>query len=169
MSSKGNKKAREELKRLYGDGCFIERAGIRYISPEEEQLMKKQIKGFKKLDRTITYHHIRPRRCGGKATVENGANIARYNHDWLEQLPPDQREKVNNKLKQFKMSFSIMQPTPKGLNIVEGRQIGLSFDFDDFISIPVYDIDEPTRVKYNRAKAKQQTQKIINESEYWER
>lgn len=169
MSSKGNKRAREALERIYGKGCFMERAGIRKITPEEEILMKKTLKGFKKLDRTITYHHIRPRSKGGKATVENGANLARYNHDWLESLPPDQKAEVNNKLRQFKMNFGIMQTSENGIDIIEGRQVGLSFDFDDCISIPVYDNDEKTREKYNRAKQKRQTQKEIEESGYWER
>lgn len=54
-----NKKARQALEKLYGKGCMMERAGIRKIA------------GVKKQDRQITYHHLRPKRLGGQATVEN--------------------------------------------------------------------------------------------------
>ena len=54
-----NREARKEVERLYGKGCFMERAGIRVIDPLEEQLYKKRIKGFKKLDRNVTFHHLR--------------------------------------------------------------------------------------------------------------
>lgn len=54
-----NKKARQELERIYGKGCMMEKAGIRKIT------------GVKKQDRQITYHHLRPKRLGGQATVEN--------------------------------------------------------------------------------------------------
>ena len=36
------------LEARYGKGCFMERAGIRKISKEEEQKMLRTIKGFKK-------------------------------------------------------------------------------------------------------------------------
>lgn len=53
-----NREGRVELERLYGEGCFMERAGIRKISPEEEKILKRRIKGFKVLNRGITYHHL---------------------------------------------------------------------------------------------------------------
>ena len=54
-----NKKARQALEKIYGKGCMMEKAGIR------------KIKGIKKQDRQITYHHLRPKRLGGQATIEN--------------------------------------------------------------------------------------------------
>ena len=54
-----NKKARQALEKICGKGCMMERAGIR------------KIKGIKKQDRQITYHHLRPKRLGGQATIEN--------------------------------------------------------------------------------------------------
>ena len=74
--SNENKSARKSLEELYGKGCFIERAGIRFISREEEKCMKKKLRLRKRLDRTITYHHIKPKSKGGRATIENGANLA---------------------------------------------------------------------------------------------
>lgn len=58
-----NKKARQELERIYGKGCMMEKAGIR------------KIKGIKKQDRQITYHHLRPKHLGGQATVENRSKL----------------------------------------------------------------------------------------------
>lgn len=170
MSSKGNKKARMALEKIYGKGCFVERAGIRKITEEEEEIMKRNIRGFKKLDRTITYHHLRPRSKGGQATVENGANIARYNHDWLEQLPPNKKEEVNNLLRQFKISFGMMSITEDG---VEMTQCGMfevpeHIKDEDFLIIPVYD-NEPKK-HYNRAKTNQQYRQYIEEEleDYYE-
>ena len=97
-----NRQGRKILEQIYGEGCFMERAGIRKITPEEEKLFKKTIKGFKKLDRTITYHHIRERHNGGKVTIENGANLAAYNHAWLHQQSPEVRNSINRQLQEFK-------------------------------------------------------------------
>lgn len=164
MSSKGNKKAREALRQIYGDGCFIERAGIRKITVDEEVEMKRTLKGFKKLDRTITYHHLRPKCKGGKATVENGANLARYNHDWLEQLPPDKKEQVNNKLRQFKLSICSMSFDERGRMQVDDAAVIEVPEFigeDDYIVIPAY--DTPPKQKYNRAKVKREYQRYVDE------
>ena len=59
-----NKKARQALERIYGKGCMMERAGIR------------KIVGVKKQDRQITYHHLRPKRLGGQATIENRCELS---------------------------------------------------------------------------------------------
>lgn len=60
-----NKKARQELEKIYGKGCMMEKAGIR------------KIKGIKKQDKQITYHHLRPKHLGGQATVENRGELSK--------------------------------------------------------------------------------------------
>lgn len=64
MSS--NKKAKERLIELYGAECFIDKLKLR---PYEEKTYtgKGQMKRMKQL----TYHHIREKSKGGKATLEN--------------------------------------------------------------------------------------------------
>lgn len=176
--SKSNKKARQALERIYGKGCFIERAGIRYISPEEEAVMKKTITGFKKLDRTITYHHLRPKSAGGKATVDNGANIARYNHDWLEQLPPDRKAEVNNKLRQFKISVFSFAVTKEGMEIGSFGEVRVprQSEEEEYLIIPAYDtsieqyeeLQKEKRQKFNRSKVKREWKKQLNEELEWE-
>ena len=103
--SKKNSKARKALKRIYGDGCFVERAGIRKIT------------GYKKDAHMITYHHLRHQSEGGKATVENGANVALENHEWLHTLPREEEEKVNDAIREWKANFLIM----KGSGEIENR------------------------------------------------
>lgn len=94
--SKSNKKARQALERIYGKGCFIERMGIRSIA------------GAKTIDKQITYHHLRKKEHGGDASVENGANLAWGNHKWLHSLPPQQQEDLNNRIREWKINFLVM-------------------------------------------------------------
>ena len=153
-----NKTGRKKLERLYGKGCFMERAGIREITPDEEQLLKKTIKGFKKLDRTMTYHHIKQKSKGGKVTIENGANLAAYNHQWLHAQPPQIQAEINAKLRDFKYKID-MARLSVGDDGLEFNKINLDFNMEDCIEIPVYDNilleDEPAkRPKFNRAKEK---------------
>ena len=108
MSS--NKSIRQLMERKYGKKCMMEEAGIRYIPVEE-----RRIKGYKKTDEQITYHHLRPRSNGGQATEENGAILKSYNHQWLEQQPKAVREKINNQLSQYKEDF-VKMSIPKQPN-----------------------------------------------------
>lgn len=166
-----NKTGRKMLEARYGKGCFMERAGIRKISKEEEQEMLRTIKGFKKLDRTITYHHIREKRNGGKVTIENGANIAAYNHQWLNNQPPEVQTRINQQLQKFKWEIDMarMAIGDEGLDF---SKININIDMSDTIEIPVYDNSiskekEARRKRFNRAKQKRRTQEIIDED--WER
>ena len=169
-----NETGRKKLERLYGKGCFMERAGIREITPDEEELLKKTIKGFKKLDRTMTYHHIKQKSKGGKVTIENGANLAAYNHQWLHAQPPQIQAEINAKLRDFKYKID-MARLSVGDDGLEFNKINLDFNMEDCIEIPVYDNillkDEPAkRPKFNRAKEKIKTQKFIEEEiEEWNR
>lgn len=161
-----NKSARRELERIFGKICMIEAAGIRYIPKEE----RRKLKGYNKNHDTITYHHIKEKHLGGKATVENGALVREYNHSWLHQLPSEQKEAVNNALINFKISF---------IREIEGKmteegvtEIPFEFDFSDCISIPVY--DTPEKKKFNRAKEKRDFKRKVDEyyeslDDDWER
>lgn len=162
-----NSECRRLLEKRYGKGCFMERAGIRKITPEEEEKMKRTIKGFKRLDRRMTYHHIKEKSRGGKATIENGANLAAYNHQWLHQQPEDVKDEINERLQAFKFEIdtAILQAKENGVE-VEGSQ-EIQIDFGDTFDIPVYDVPKDRRKKkageFNRAKVKRETQKIVDE------
>lgn len=70
MSS--NKNAKLKLIELYGAECFIDKLHIRdtkgltYTGKAQKEKMKR-----------LTYHHIRPKSKGGRATVENRSFIIR--------------------------------------------------------------------------------------------
>lgn len=67
MSNK-NRSAREMLEKIYGKKCMIHE-GIRKIKPPKPS--KGQYKG-KSIARQLTYHHLKAKRYGGKATLDNG-------------------------------------------------------------------------------------------------
>lgn len=159
MSSK-NSKARKKLEKIYGKGCFMERAGIRKIT------------GFKKDAYIMTYHHMRHVSEGGKATVENGANLALENHEFLHSLPREEEEKINNEIRRWKANFILMNNGK-----VENRA---SLEFPDLTNDEnciIIKLEETTkeqfeelqkqkenkRQKFNRSKTKRETKKLINE------
>ena len=64
MSS--NKRAKERLIQLYGAECFIDKLHLR-----KDKDRKYTGKGQMKRMKELTYHHIKEKSKGGKATVEN--------------------------------------------------------------------------------------------------
>ena len=160
---KSNRSAKKELERIYGKGCFFERANIAErieamggIRTFKIFVQEKKFKG-KPISHQITYHHLRHRSEGGKSTVENGANVEEVAHQYLHSLPRDQEEVINNMLREFKLNCVMM--TGDG-QIQEAKSI--SFDFgEDVLVIPLYDNDE----RYNPEIAKQQAEERRRETE----
>lgn len=64
-----NKSAKNELIKLYGAECFIDKLHLRPTN------QKYKGKSQKKKMKQLTYHHILEKRNGGKATVENRSVI----------------------------------------------------------------------------------------------
>lgn len=63
MSSKKNKKARKELERIYGKGCFFARAKIADRIETLDELSFKRFVEFKRfngkpISHQITFHHL---------------------------------------------------------------------------------------------------------------
>lgn len=165
----GNQKAKNKMIRYYGRICMVEEAGIRKI-PREERM---KIKGYKKTDDMITFHHLVPRRKGGKATPENGALVKDYNHRWLESLPSAEREQVNDKLREFKMSFAQLHAGGKGLEIDDSGTLELDFggiEEGDNIIIPVFPTSKEEIMKRkqhkSRAQLKREFQQEIEDALY---
>ena len=123
-----NKGIREFMVHKYGKICFMEAAGIRNIPKEE----RKKIKGYKRIQEKLTFHHIRPISEGGKATEENGAILKKYNHEWLEQQPKAERDKINKQLQEYKIAV---------LEMKNGKIRGkvMQIDMSDTYEIPVID------------------------------
>lgn len=82
--------------------------------------------------------------------MENGANLAKYNHEWLESLSVQQRERINNQLRAYKASVAEFNAN----GIVQAKEI--SIDMSECIEIPI---------KYNRAKLKQDLRRRLEELE----
>ena len=164
-----NRTCRNLLEQKYGKGCFMERAGIRKITLEEEQKLKK-IKGYKKFNRQITYHHIKQKSLGGEVSISNGANLAAYNHEWLHQQPPEVIDEINQKLQDFKLSIDMgcLSITDNGVTM--DNTMSVELDIKDCISIKVYDNTIEDKIKrhekFNRAKEKRNTMKMIDDELY---
>ena len=153
-----NKYIRELMIRKYGKKCMIEAAGIRFIPVSE----RKKIKGYRKTQEQLTYHHIKERAKGGQTTEENGAVVKEYNHAWLHRLSEEDKAKVNDRIQQYKLSIATLSISD---NIQVSGQV-LEFDFSETLEIPLeLNTEEQERKrKFNRAKQKRETQRLIDES-----
>lgn len=153
MSS--NKSIRELMIKKYGEKCMMEEAGIRYIPVEE----RRKIKGYKKIDEAITYHHMKRKCKGGQATEENGALLKWYNHSWLEKQSPATRERINDMLRRYKARFVGLELTGDGRI---GNQVVMDLDEPgEFIEIPLY----PNREEKEGIDLAQENMRIQNEKQ----
>ena len=86
-----NKKAKEKLIKLYGEECFIEKLHLR----KDTEPRRYTSKGQRKRMRQLTYHHIKERQHGGKATVANGALLSVENHEWFNKQSKESQKQMN--------------------------------------------------------------------------
>ena len=100
-----NKSVREEMERIYGRKCMIHNVPEIKRKIEGRVTLKGKYKS-KKIASQLTYHHLKPKKAGGKATIENGSLLCRECHDILESLKPAQREEINNMMRQYKLSVT---------------------------------------------------------------
>ena len=144
MSS--NKNAKQELIKRYGAECFIEKLHLRKDTTPRRYTSKGQKKRMKQL----TYHHIKMKKDGGKATVENGALLSAENHSWFHQQSPQAQGYMNAIFQEYKKQID-------ECTVVFVDKLDLPFE----VRAIDFSIDE--RGKFNRAKEKRETQKIIDE------
>ena len=179
MSKNKNRQIRQQLTRLYGEGCFFERAHIAEkiekmggIKTYKKFLQEKRYTG-KKIVNQISMHHLCHRSEGGSTTVYNGANVSTVAHQYLHSLPRDQEEIINNELRRFKYNIDMVRMSI-GDQQVSFDKINLpdsAFNMEDTLTIALEDdleIEDDTlkkKPKFNRAKTKRQFQKMIEESE----
>ena len=160
--SKNNRSAREMLEKIYGKHCFIHQ-GIRKLKPPTPK--KGTYKG-KSIAYQLTYHHLKAKRDGGKATVENGACVCRSCHDWLEQLSEQEREKVNDELRAYKKRLDDIEIAT--VEIQNGKVVQAELlipeEREEPVYILAYDISEEEWQKF-----KAERNKRVLESQRWER
>lgn len=141
-----NKNAKQELIRRYGAECFIEKLHLRQDTTPRRYTSKGQKKRMKQL----TYHHIRMRKDGGKATVENGALLSVENHQWFHKQSSVAQGYMNAIFQEYKKQAD-------ECTVVFVDELELPFE----VKVMEFGVDE--KEKFNRAKEKRKTQKIIDE------
>ena len=145
-----NKKAKKELIRRYGAECFIEKLKLRRDTEPKRYKGKGQMKRM----RQLTYHHIRMKKDGGRATVENGALLSAENHAWFHKQSPRDQAIMNEMFQEYKRQYQECQ-------IVFVDELELPFE----VKTMEFHIDkrELKRTKYNRAKEKREFQRLVDE------
>ena len=142
-----NKKAKERLIQLYGEECFIEKLHLRVDKEPRRYTSKGQYKRMKQL----TYHHIRERQHGGKATVENGALLSAENHEWFNKQSKEAQRQMNELFQKYKQSVECK------VEFVD--ELDTRFSVASAIIVPA----ELERGHYNRAKEKRAWKKQLEE------
>lgn len=142
MSS--NKRAKELLIKRYGEQDFLD--ALHIVMPKSKTYKSK---GQRKRMQQLTFHHIREKSKGGKATIENGALLTAENHATFHKLPREEQDKLNQMFQDYKKS--------------KDKELPVVFeDFETGIEIKVAEI-EIDRQGYCRAKVKEETRKLIEE------
>ena len=152
MSS--NKRAKEELIRIYGAECFIEKLKLRKDVKPTRYKSKGQMKKMKQL----TFHHIKMRKDGGRATVENGALLSAENHAWFHQQSSKDQTQMNAMFQEYKKQYQECEVV-----FVDDLDLGFEIKAMEFC----IDEKEQKNEKYNRAKEKREFQKRVDEE--WDR
>lgn len=142
-----NKRAKQKLIELYGSECFIEKLHLRVDTEPRRYTSKGQRKRMKQL----TYHHIREKQYGGKATVENGAILSEENHIWFNKQSKEAQKQMNELFQKYKHSVECK------VEFVE--ELDTRFSIASAIIVPA----EIEKAHYNRAREKRAWQREIEE------
>lgn len=168
--------------RKYGAKCFIEELGLR--SKEEiERDMKGLNKKQKALMNVLTFHHIKERCAGGRATEENGAILRNVNHIWFNSLSKEEQERLNNLFQEYKKRFRNKSEFMIGIAEINNGRIVQSERIDvldiareeaDCIAIPVYDLEINSEeyeawIKLKRQRERDRWAKLGYTDKDWER
>ena len=140
-----NKKVKEQMVRIFGKECFIEKLRLRDTSG-----LTYKSKGQYKRMKSLTYHHIRMKSKGGKATIENGAILSVENHQWFHKQPTEEQERMNRMFQQYKQNI-------ENGNIQE-CQVVIVPDNSTNIDVRVATF-KPS--EFNRAEEKRKTKELI--------
>lgn len=151
MSS--NKSVKEKMIRIYGAECFIEKLHLRK-DKERRYTGKGQLKRMKQL----TYHHIKMKKDGGRATIENGALLSAENHAWFHKQSPEKQSEMNRAFQEYKMAFAEL--TTEGIKQAQRIEI----DMSNCMTIPLENNRETT--KQRRAREKRELRREMEELDY---
>jgi hypothetical protein len=158
-----NKRAREELERIYGKGSMFERSHTAdYVSTlpvikgykkfiEEKHFTTKDIK---KLTARMSYHHLHHKADGGNATTENGAVVNELEHRYLHSLPRHQEEIINNHIRQWKLDYISLCAG----DVIDSGEVDLDLS-EDVMEIPVQEFYTYRKTKAFTIKELQQKER----------
>ena len=146
-----NRQAKEKLIELFGAECFIDKLHLR-SDTDRHYTGKAQYKRMKQL----TYHHIKEKRNGGKATLENGAILSEENHIWFNKQTPEKQAELNRKFQEYKKCTLEFIDLP--MEEISGIELKTTtIDFKEF--------SDKDKVKYNRAKENRKLNRLRKEYE----
>lgn len=153
-----NREVREELERIYGHICMMHEG----LHINGYRKTKTNYKG-KSIANQLTYHHIKPRHLGGKATLENGAVLCRACHDYLEQSSPREKAELNRKLQEYKRAkIELTDDIQLPFEINMGE---ISIEEDRPVIKKLSKKEKKRELRKQRKKEKRQMQKLKHE---WE-
>ena len=155
-----NKKAKEELIRLYGAECFIERLHLR---PEESKVYTgSQLKYMRKHQhqlKQLTYHHILEKSLRtGRLQLRMVRFSQNGNHRWFNQQSKENQAKMNEAFQELKKRIDNARECK--IELVDILDIGININMAE---ISFSDEIRPPKEKYKRAKEKREMQRRIDE------
>lgn len=148
-----NRQAKLKLIELYGAECFIEKLHLRKDTKPRKYTGKAQMKRMKQL----TYHHIKEKRNGGKATIENGALLSEENHIWFNKQSPEKQAELNKKFQEYKQC---------SVQFVDNLDIGIKVNAIIFEPQQIFKEEKQRRKeRIEKKKERQELQRIRKEFE----
>lgn len=173
MSSHKNKVIRERLEKIYGKGCMFQKAliaerieamgGIKTYK-EYIQEHKYTFKKVKKLESTMTLHHLKHRAEGGATSERNGAIVNALGQGYLHSLPKEHEEIVNGMLRDYKAGIDEGRYERVDVELCEELDTGISINFAELSAEDDRIIIQKPK-KYNRAAMKREMRAIIEDEE----
>ena len=104
----------------------------------------------------LTFHHIKEKRNGGKATVENGALLSEENHIWFNKQSKDVQRELNQKFQEYKKCC--IEITDESIDEISPR---ILIAATEFIPQSKY---KDKNLPYDRSKMKRDTQTKIDKA-----
>lgn len=190
MSSK-NRPVKLMLEEIYGKGCMFQKAYVsERLKLLNEELIKRgkepvitygtykkkyTLNQQRTLERRMTLHHLKHKSEGGKTNIENGAVVSELAHRYMHLLPRAVEERANDMLREYKKQIDNGLNTYTAEDLKNFEECKIELDPVEEIDLPAevnivtgqFDLDgkfkpqKKAKKKYNRAKHKRKTKKLI--------
>ena len=128
---------------------------------------KYTFKKVKKLESTMTLHHIKHRAEGGATSERNGAVVSALGQGYLHSLPKEHEEIVNGMLRDYKAGIDAGRYERVDVEISDDFNSGIEINMAE-LSIGDLGLEVKPKGKYNRAAMKREYRRMVEE-DIWER